>query len=229
MTTQTTQKTTTDGRGSYWFRTDAGPVEVWFLSGVEVRVTAGQNNNTEEASDPILINRVAYDLFLTLTRTDAVDEETHIRTEGNRSTSGMNPLGHTEKVWVSSRGWARTFGGPSSALRRSGTYGDDATQSAQKYLNTVLLDQITETLEEMGPELEIADQVARAEFAIGTREKCQDLRDLADQYQRLADNVHTGGLPLSGGWILRNELGERGGPRDYVVSRLQTVLEEMTT
>ena len=223
-------KTSRDGRGSYWIQTDAGPVEVWFLSGVEVRVTAGRDNNTDETSDPIVINRVLYELFLTLTRTDAIEEEIEIRTEGNKSGGGSNPLGHTDGIWVSSRGWSRQFG-PSRALIRSGsgfTYGEDATQSAQKYLNTVLMDQITKTLEEMGPELRIADQVTRNEFATGTMEKCQELRDLASQFEGLAEDVQTRGLPLSGGWILRNELSERGGPRDYVVSRVRTVLEEMT-
>jgi len=225
--TQTTHKTRRPDPGSYWFQTDAGPVEVWFLSGVEVRVTAGRDNNSDETSDPIVINRVPYDLFLTLTRTDAIEEETHIREEGNRSGGGSNPLGHTDRVWTSSRGWSRQFG-PSRALTRSGTYLEDATQSAQKYLNEVLLDQITETLEEMGPELETADQISRASFAIEVRDKGQELRDLALKLENLADSVHTGGLPLSGGWILRNELTDRTGPRDYVVSRVQTVLEEMT-
>ena len=220
-----THITTRTGPGSYWIETTAGPVEIWPQSAVQVMVTAGQSNNAEEASDPITINGVPYDLRLTLTRVEAVEEEARIMTAGNGS-NGSNPLGSPDRVWAESNGWARLFGSRyGEALSRG--WPDSPTAAAQRHLNAKLLPQITAALEEMRPELMAADAYARAQFWDRADEKATEMRARADLWDSLAAGVNVEGWPISGGWLMSSELNENRGPRDWVYDSLSAaVIEE---
>ncbi len=219
-----TQTARTD-QGSYWVETTAGPIEIWPLSAVQAMATAGQPNNTEEASDPITINQVEYHLRLTLTRVEALAQETRIMEAVNNFSNGSNPLGSPDRVWAESNGWARTFGSRYGTALRRADY-TDATAAAQRHLNGPLLDQITAALELMGPELALADEKARAGFVAGCWEKVQEARVTQRRWETLAESVEEEGLALASGWLMRSELSQDRGPRDWVLQKLTGAIKE---
>lgn len=211
-----------NGRPAKIVTVPGGAIAIVFADRDNVHATTAHGLERLDPEGPELeltINGVAYRVDAGMTRVSALEEiAEHVAAAGGHG----GALGSSPRAAYQRAGWAMTWEQNAYALRRSDDiWPNDPTDAARDKFHGPIFEELADAIASSPEELELAEELARAEFERSAGAILEGLAEMRKQTNRATQAVTQGRQSL---WIGRRILEElRRDNRPWMLEKLENL------